>query len=64
MKATKIITTILAIIEAIFFITSASAQISKSEWVETGIIVEVPHDYPIQSGLTKSSHLCISHKLY
>lgn len=55
MKATKIITIILAIIATISFFTSASAQTSKSEWVETGIVVEVPHDYPIQQGLTKNN---------
>lgn len=55
MKSFKITTTTLAIIATISFFTSASAQSSKSEWVETGIVVEVPYDYPIQQGLTKNN---------
>ena len=55
MKSFKITTIILTIIATISFVSSVSAQTSKSEWVETGIVVEVPHDYPIQSGLTKNN---------
>lgn len=55
MKSFKITTIILAILATISFFTSASAQTSKSEWVETGIVVEIPYGYPIQQGLTKNN---------
>ena len=55
MKSFKIIAIILAIIATISFFTSASAQTSKSEWIETGIVVEIPYGYPIQQGLTKNN---------